>query len=191
MNEIIPIAQYFLICRELGEEPRWPGDLKAYHYTYPVSYSPSIADLTIFATTHDNCKDEAFNHVNGDVFVFKFLWEQLGKYFNVHVPSYSMVDEHKSQLDMGEWAMDKAPVWERIVAKYGGSADTFQIDAFKLMGWFLNASGDIRGPFVPSMNKARKAGWSRVDDSYSTWTRALQSYENAGFLPKHRQFHGN
>ncbi|KAJ6178270.1 nucleoside-diphosphate-sugar epimerase GsfE [Penicillium mononematosum] len=189
MNEVVPVAQYFLICRELGEEPRWPGNLSTYHHAQGMSYSPSIADLTIFVTSHDHCKDEAFNHVNGDVLVFKFLWKRIGEYFNVEVPSYSStLDERKSLIDMKEWAMDKAPVWERIIAKYGGNVDSFQIGAFELMNWFSNPTEKITTPYVATLNKARKAGWGRVDDSYDTWIRTLQSYENAGILPNHRQF---
>ncbi|KAI9037295.1 SDR family oxidoreductase [Aspergillus affinis] len=192
MNEAVPIAQYFLICRELGEEPKWPGSLNTYHSPQGMSYSPGIADLTIFATTRDHCKDEAFNHVNGDVLVSKFLWQRLGEHFNMHAPNYSSVlDEKKSQVDLGEWAKDKVPVWERIVAKYGGRVDSFRIDAFEMMNWFFNPNCDVITPYVGSINKARKAGWGRVDDSYDIWALTLQSYENAGVLPNHRQFHEN
>ncbi|KAJ6009000.1 nucleoside-diphosphate-sugar epimerase GsfE [Penicillium canescens] len=192
INEAVPIAQYFLICRELGEEPKWPGNLNTYHYSQDMSYSPGIADLTIFATTRDHCKDEAFNHVNGDASVGKFLWQRLGEYFNMHVPNYSSVlDERNSQVDFRVWAKDKAPVWERIVAKYGGRVDSFQIDAFELMNWFFNPTCDVTTPFAVSISKARKAGWGRIDDSYDIWSQTFQSYENARVLPNHRQFHEN
>ncbi|KAF7590620.1 hypothetical protein BBP40_002615 [Aspergillus hancockii] len=192
INGAVPIAQYFLICRELGEEPRWPGNLRNYHRAESQSYSPSIADLTIFATTHDNCKDEAFNHTNGDVIVFKFLWARLGEYFNMQVPSYSSLpDEEKSHIDLKEWAMDKAPVWERIVAKYGGSVGSFQVSAFELMNWFFNPGDNVTAPYMSTVSKARKVGWDRVDDSYDAWIRTLQSYENAGILPSHRHFQEN
>ncbi|KAJ5955138.1 nucleoside-diphosphate-sugar epimerase GsfE [Penicillium viridicatum] len=192
MNEAIPIAQYFLICRELGEEPKWPGNLNTYHHPQGISYSLGIADLTIFATTCEHCKDEAFNHVNGDALVSKFLWKRIGEHFNMHVPNYSHVlDGTKSQVDLGKWAKDKAPVWERVVAKYGGSMDAFRLDAFEMMNWFFNPTCDVTTPYVVSINKARKAGWGRIDDSYDIWAQTLQSYENAGVLPNHRQFHDN
>ncbi|KAJ5335032.1 hypothetical protein N7452_007435 [Penicillium brevicompactum] len=189
MNEVVPLAQYFLICRELGETPKWPGNLRNYHRVEDQSYAPSIADLTVWATTQEHCKDEAFNHTNGDVILFKFLWAHLAKYFNVEVPSYSnMPDKDEPELDLVEWARDKEEVWNRIVAKYGGREDCFQLDGFAMLNWGFNPSIDIKTPFMSTVAKARKFGWNRIDDSYEAYDRSFRSYENTGILPSSRQF---
>jgi hypothetical protein len=49
------------------------------------SYAPSIADLSVWAVTEEQAKNEAFNHQNGDVFVWKQLWGKLGRYFGIEV----------------------------------------------------------------------------------------------------------
>lgn len=189
MNEVVPLAQYFLICRELGETPKWPGNLRNYHRVEDQSYAPSIADLTVWATTQEHCKDEAFNHTNGDVILFKFLWAHLAKYFNMEIPSYSnMPDKDEPELDLVEWARDKEEVWNRIVAKYGGREDCFQLDGFAMLNWGFNPSIDMKTPFMSTVAKARKFGWNRIDDSYEAYDRSFRSYENTGILPSSRQF---
>ncbi|CAG8228947.1 unnamed protein product [Penicillium salamii] len=189
MNEVVPLAQYFLICRELGESPKWPGNLRNYHRVEDQSYAPSIADLIVWATTQDRCKDEAFNHTNGDVILFKFLWGHLAKYFGVEVPSYSgMPDKDEPELDLLEWVRGKEEVWKSIVEKYGGRADSFQTGGFAMLNWGFNPTIDIKTPFMSTVAKARKFGWTRLDDSYDAYYRSFQSYENAGILPCSRQF---
>ncbi|KAE8150956.1 hypothetical protein BDV25DRAFT_129136 [Aspergillus avenaceus] len=182
INEALPVAQYFLICRELGEPPRWPGNLNSYHRVENQSFAPSIADLTVWAATQDHCKDEAFNHVNGDVIVWKFLWHLLAKYFKTPMDHFEAPTEETQPMDMAEWARDKKPVWESIVAKFGGDAETFQLDAFELMNWYITPALKNE-PFMSTVTKARQFGWVRSDDTYQAWLQTMRAYENAGVLP--------
>ncbi|PKX89212.1 uncharacterized protein P174DRAFT_435330 [Aspergillus novofumigatus IBT 16806] len=94
-------------------------------------------------------------------------------------------------MEMKNLARDKAPVWERNVAKYGGNlgAFAFQVDAVESMNWFLNPSLNATTTFMCTVHKARKFGWNRVDDSYDARIGTLQCYENAGALPNHHQIH--
>jgi hypothetical protein len=176
------MAQYFLICRELGEAPRWPGNLDGYHRVENQSFAPGIADLTVWAATQDHCKDEAFNHVNGDVIVWKFLWHYLAEYFKVPMDKFEAPTEETQPMDLVEWAKDKKPVWESIVAKHGGDAEAFQLDAFELMNWYITPSLQ-QVPFMSTNTKAREFGWNRNDDTYQAWLSTMRSYENAGVLP--------
>ncbi|KAG2002754.1 hypothetical protein GB937_009519 [Aspergillus fischeri] len=182
INETLTIAQYFLICRELGETPKWPGDLSSFHRVENQSYAPSIADLTLWAATQDHCKNETFNHVNGDVIVWKYLWHLLAEYFKVPMDQFEPPNESTVPMDMSEWAKDKQPVWETIVAKYGGDPKAFQPDAFALMNWYITPT-EQKAPFIASISKARAFGWSRYDDTYRAWLNSFRSYENAGVLP--------
>lgn len=188
INEAIPIAQYFLICRELGTTPRWPGTLDSYHRVEDMSYAPSIADLTIWAATHDHCGNEAFNQVNGSVIVWRFLWNMFSQYFDVPFDQKAVAPtEETVPMDMAEWASDKGPVWERIVAQYGGKVESFRLDSFALMNWYITPSVQ-KMPFMSTVSKARKMGWSRIDNTYEAWINTLRSYENAGVLPAQRDF---
>ncbi|CAG8227724.1 unnamed protein product [Penicillium salamii] len=182
INGALPIAQYFLICRELGEAPRWPGTLESWHRVDNQSYAPGVADLTIWAATHDQFKDEAFNHVNGDVIVWKYLWHLLAEYFKAPMANFAAPTEETKPIDMAEWAKDKKSTWEKIVARSGGDAEAFQLEAFDLMNWFITPS--LQGsPFIARSGKSRDFGWQRSDDTYRSWLSTIRAYENVGVLP--------
>lgn len=85
MSEALTLALYFLICRETGEFPRFPGN--QFFYTCPDdnSYAPSLADLSVWATTTPAAANEAFNHVNGDTFVWRYFFPKIGSYFGLEV----------------------------------------------------------------------------------------------------------
>ncbi|KAH8426308.1 SDR family oxidoreductase [Aspergillus melleus] len=183
MNEALPIAQYFLICRELGQSPKWPGSFNGYHQVEGQCYAPSIADMHVWAATRDNCRDQAFNHGNGDAVVWRFLWSLFGDYFgNPMDPSEAPTENGPRQLSLAEWAQDKRPVWRTIVARCGGNVDSFQEHGFAMLDWLFSPSTP-GAAFMTSVQKARKFGWTRIDDSYEAWISTFRSYENADILP--------
>lgn len=184
INEALPMAQYFLICRYLDEPPFWPGTLAGYHRVENQSYAPSIADLTVWAATTPNCKNQAFNHTNGDVIVWKFLWHLLGSYFKAPMAEFVPPTKSSKPVDMAEWARDKKPVWDKIVEEYGGDKEAFQMDSFALMNWYITPNGEREEPFVlGTASKARGFGWTRYDDSYRAWLDTYWAYQCAGVLP--------
>lgn len=90
--------------------------------------------------------------------------------------------EATQPFDLAEWAQDKKPVWERIVAKYGGDPEAFQLDAFQLMNWYITPAPNMK-PFISTVVKARQFGWNHSDDTYQSWLNTMRAYENAGVLP--------
>lgn len=85
MSEVLTIVIYLLICKEIGEPAKFPGNEYFWNSIDDNSYAPSLADLTVFAASNDSCKNEAFNHVNGDVFVWKHIWQDFAAYFGLEV----------------------------------------------------------------------------------------------------------
>lgn len=81
---------------------------------------------------------------------------------------------------MIEWAKDKKPVWDRICEKYGGKKEAFDWGTWDFFDWAVGKSWMS----ICSVNKARKFGWDRFDDTYDTWIETYKSFENAGVLPK-------
>jgi hypothetical protein len=116
------------------------------------------------------------------VIVWKFLWHYLAEYFKVPMDKFEAPTEETQPMDLVEWAKDKKPVWESIVAKHGGDAEAFQLDAFELMNWYITPSLQ-QVPFMSTNTKAREFGWNRNDDTYQAWLSTMRSYENAGVLP--------
>lgn len=190
MNEALCIAQYFLICRYLGHAPKWPGNYNGWHQVEGQSYAPSLADLHVWAATNEETRGEAFNHGNGDAIAWRFLWTLFGRYFGIETKRGSVSpplppqgpDDPPAQLSLAEWARDKGTVWQEITDKYGGNADAFQGQNFLMLD-------NLFSPLVPgvtfltTIQKARRFGWKRIDDSEEAWVSTFRSYENAGVLP--------
>ncbi|KAL3474864.1 hypothetical protein BJX99DRAFT_271465 [Aspergillus californicus] len=188
MSEALTIAIYMLICRELNQPATFPGNEYFWNSIDDNSYAPSLADLTVWATTHDNCRDEAFNHVNGDVFVWKHLWQDIAAYFGLEAPTpkfekaTGQAKTLSNEIDMVEWAKDKREVWARVVQKYGGRLDAFDWGTWGFFNWATGKSWLT----ISSINKARRFGWTRNDDTLETWIETYRSFENAGVLPMNR-----
>lgn len=85
MTAALKLVQYLIICREIGETPKFPGNELFYNFVDDCSYAPSLADLSVFATTNDHTRDEAFNHTNGDAFSWRWFYPRLGKYLGIKV----------------------------------------------------------------------------------------------------------
>ncbi|KAJ6194059.1 nucleoside-diphosphate-sugar epimerase GsfE [Bipolaris maydis] len=173
MSEALTAALYFLICREMNDSAAFPGN-------------KFLADLTVFTMTHDNCQNEAFNHTNGDVFVWKYFWPKIGSYFGLDVPEPVFTratgesQALENEFSMTEWAKDKKPIWDSICDKYGGKKEAFDWGTWWFFDWVVGKSWMS----ISSVNKARKYGWTRYDDTYETWIETYRSFENAGILPK-------
>ncbi|KAF4222005.1 hypothetical protein CNMCM5878_007557 [Aspergillus fumigatiaffinis] len=158
----------------------------------------------VWVASHDHCKDEVFNHTNGDVFVWKYIWPDFAAYFGLEVrtllrltfvrrilttvsqvpePIFDKATGQASTLanaiDMVEWAKDKRVVWEQIVKKYGGKVYAFDWGTWGFFNWATGKSWLT----ISSMSKAREFGWSRYDRTLDTWTETYRSFENAGVLP--------
>ncbi|KAL2786973.1 hypothetical protein BJX66DRAFT_328211 [Aspergillus keveii] len=193
MSEVLTIVIYMLICHELKEPAHFPGNEYFWNSIDDNSYAPSLADLSIWAATSPNTKDEAFNHVNGDVFVWKYIWQDLAAYFGLEVPepefkkAAGQATTLANEIDMVEWAKNKRPVWERIVAKYGGEVEAFDWATWGFFNWATGKSWLT----ISSINKARKFGWHRSDNTFDTWIETYRSFENTGVIPSRRALLGN
>lgn len=85
MSAALTLAMYFLCCQEMGEVPIFPGNNLIYNSVDDCSFAPSLAHMNVWSATEDIAKNEAFNHTNGDVFVWKYFWRRMGSYFGVEV----------------------------------------------------------------------------------------------------------
>ncbi|KAK2600408.1 hypothetical protein N8I77_009944 [Diaporthe amygdali] len=163
------------------------GNKFFYNAVDDASYAPSIADMSVWASTHEHTKNEAFNHNNGDYIVWSYFWARLSEHFGMKIPDIpdsawkasGNGQKMESQIKMTEWAKDKKNVWERVVAKHGGNPKAFDWATWDILDWGLG-EGWLA---ITTVSKARKFGWMRFDDTYDTWIETFRSFENAGVLP--------
>lgn len=85
MSEALTMALYMLVSREIGVTPRFPGNKFFYNCIDDNSYAASLADMSIWASSSENTKNEAFNHANGDTFVWRYFFPKIGEYFGLQV----------------------------------------------------------------------------------------------------------
>ena len=81
---------------------------------------------------------------------------------------------------MADWAKDKQDVWAQVCEKYGGSKEAFDCGTWGFFDWSIGKAW----PTVSSINKARKFGWTRHDDTFETWVETFRTFANAGILPR-------
>lgn len=94
MSSALTMAIYILCCRELGETPAFPGNEYFWNSVDDSSYAPSIADMSIWASTNDNTKNESFVHTHGDMIVWKHFWPKLANYYDVGVRTVLLANSH-------------------------------------------------------------------------------------------------
>lgn len=87
MSQAITAAIYFLVCRELGEEPKFPGNEFIFNSLDDSSSATSLADLTVYMSTKEEAKNEDFIHTNGDVYMWRYFWPFLAAHFDVKASS--------------------------------------------------------------------------------------------------------
>lgn len=89
MSGALSIAMYMITCKEEGVVPWFPGNRFFYNSCDDCSYAPGIADLSIWSATQEHTKNEAFNSVTGDHYVWRYFWPRLGQYFGIDVSAAS------------------------------------------------------------------------------------------------------
>lgn len=188
MNEALTIALYFLINKELGTEAKMPTNKPFFNGVDDVSDARLIADLSIYASTHKNCENQAFNVTNGDVFSWRYLWPRLAEYFGANASSdqefsRNIFREGDTHLDirLDEWAEDKRQVWDRICDKHGspGCKATFESGTWAFQDWVFRRTW----PTPLSISKARKFGWTGHLDSYDSFIDAFNKFRELGQIP--------
>ncbi|KAH7139919.1 hypothetical protein B0J13DRAFT_639028 [Dactylonectria estremocensis] len=188
MNEALTIALYFLVCKELGTEAPMPTNQIYFEGYDDVSDARLIADLTVWASTHEHAGNEAFNVTNGDYFSWKYLWPRLAHYLGVQASSDQVFKLPRptlgtTQLDHSfvDWAKGKDEVWNHICDRAGSSTAkaTWKAATWGFQDWVFQ-----RGWCATlSINKAREFGWTGHLDSFTSFTNAFESFVQMGQIP--------
>jgi len=114
MNMAVTLAVYASICKHTGRPFVFPGSPEQYHAVTDVTDARMLAKQLYWAATTPEAANVPFNVVNGDLFRWTWLWQQIADYFGLAVGDYP---GHPTPL---EKQMVEAPaIWAEIVAKHG------------------------------------------------------------------------
>jgi nucleoside-diphosphate-sugar epimerase len=159
MNMGVTLAAYASLCKESGRPFLFPGSAAQWNGLTDMTDARLLARHLSWAATTPAARDNAFNVVNGDVFRWSWMWEQIASWFELKAAPFPGTPLEKQLADA-------APLWARISEKY----HLVEADLNVLTSpWHTDA--DLGRPIevMTDMGKSRKMGfldYQPTDDSF-------------------------
>jgi len=173
MNLTMVLAVYASICRELGLAFSHPGKPANWQTLYQVTDSGLLARAIEWMSTSPQCANQAYNVTNGDLFRWEYVWPKLAGFFGLEPAP-------PRHFSLQEFMQDKAPVWERIVAKHGLEPNRFEdVAAWKFGDFVFSAQWDV----ISDCGKARRAGFCETVDSEEMFLRLFAELRANRIIP--------
>jgi nucleoside-diphosphate-sugar epimerase len=167
------IAVYAAIRRELGLAFDFPGSPAAYDKLTQLTDLRLLARAIHWMASEPRCANESFNVVNADTPRWCELWPRFAAWFGVEPGS-----PHKMSLP--QYMADKAPVWDRIVAKHGlRPTRLHELVVWSYGDYHLRPEWHV----VSSMAKARSLGFDETLDSGDVLIRQFAHYRGQKIIP--------
>jgi nucleoside-diphosphate-sugar epimerase len=161
MNMGTTLAVYASICKETGRPFRFPGSVTQWESLTDMTDAHLLARHLLWASTTPSAANQAFNVVNGDIFRWKWMWEQLASWFKITPEPFDGTVRPLTQ----QMAED-APLWREIAARHTLAEPDFDR---LVSAWHTDA--DLGRPIevVTDMSKSRKLGFTAyqpTDDAF-------------------------
>ena len=175
MNMASTLAAYAAICKETGRPFVFPGSPGQFEGVVDITDGRVIAKHMLWASTTPAAANKGLNIVNGEVFRWNWMWPKLTNYFGLPQAVYP---GHAQPLAVQ--MADAAPIWERIVAKYG-LVDT-PIDQFA--SWWhsdLDLGRELEA--FAAMTTSRNLGFLACGDSYDSFVTAFNRLRQERYIP--------
>lgn len=173
MNLAMVIAVYASICKELGMAFSHPGTAANWRILYQAVDSGLLARAIEWMSTSPACANQAYNITNGDLFRWEQLWPQLAAFFGLEAGP-------QKHFSLQAFMADKAPLWDRMVARHGLKPYRFEeIAAWKFGDYVFSADWDI----ISDCGKARRAGFCETADSEQMFLRLFAEFRERRIIP--------
>jgi nucleoside-diphosphate-sugar epimerase len=172
-NIVSVIAAYALIFREMGLPLCFPGTPANYRALYQCTSADQLVAAIRWMAVEPSCANQAFNILNGDYIRWENLWPTFANYFGMEVGPVRTIR-------LADVMVDKAPVWNAIVARHGLRPTPYE----RLANW---SYGDF--VFTPAwdimsdMTKARMGGFDRAVRTEDEFIRYFELFRASQVLP--------
>lgn len=176
MNMVLTLSVYATICKELGQKFIYPGSVEQWNFITDVTDAELLGEQLVWASTHPEGENEAFNIANGDVFRWRWLWPQIAEHFGVEWEGPT-----GTPRTLVESMTDVAPeVWKRIAEREGLA----ESDVSKLASWW-HSDSDLGREIecVTDMTKSREAGFLNFRSTRTSFFDTVARYREAKLLP--------
>lgn len=173
MNQLLALAVYAVISKELGLPLRFPGKPGAFSAVYQFTDASLLARAMEWCANEPNCQNQAFNITNGDVDRWSNIWPAIAECFD-------MAAGPVQTISLATFMADKQPVWDRIVEKHGlvpHSLDHLVNWAFA--DWVYAAEFDQ----ISSLDKIRQKGWHESLRAETMFSDLMQKLRNERLIP--------
>ncbi|MEI6950755.1 SDR family oxidoreductase [Paraflavisolibacter sp. H34] len=175
MNMGTTLAVYASICKETGRPFRFPGSEAQWNGLSDVTDARVLSAQMIWAATSEHAHNEAFNVANGDVFRWKWLWQQVADWFGVEAAGFDGTI-HPLEAEM----QGDGPLWQEIGAKYQLKEPRLNRLASP---WHTDL--DLGRPLevMTDMNKSRKLGFLVYQDTRASFFDLFESLRADRLIP--------
>ena len=173
MNLLTVIAVYAAISKELRVPLRFPGTEAAYRALYQVSSADILAQATDWAGTERTAANEIFNITNGDYFRWQHMFPKIAAMFDMPIAD-------PVPTPLVTYMTDKAPLWERMVERYGLQRIPYEAVASWGFGDFIFNSGFDN---ISSTIKARRAGFHACIDTEDMFREQFEQLRQLRIIP--------
>lgn len=173
MNLLTVIAVYASISKELGLPLRFPGTEAAYRALYQVSSADILAEAADWAGMAPTARNDIFNLTNGDYFRWQHMWPKIARMYGMDVTD-------PVPMPLATYMADKAPLWDRMVEKYGLRPIPYGHIASWPFGDMIFGSGFDN---ISSTVKARRAGFHACIDTEHMFAEQFQRMADNRVIP--------
>jgi len=175
MNMVLTLSVYATICKELGKPFIFPGSVEQWNGVIDVTDADLLGEQLIWACTHKEAENEAFNIANGDTFRWRWLWPQIAEYFGVEWEAPKPEANPLEQQMVG--AED---IWKSIAEREG----LVEADVTKLASWW-HSDSDLGRQMecFTDMVKSREAGFLNFRNTVKSFFDKVERYKAAKILP--------
>jgi len=184
MNPVAALGAYALIQRELGEPLRHPGHP---NMLTECTDARLVAAAIEWSWREPRANREALNIANGDVLVWRTLFERLANFFGMPLAGPGPSDSARAPLRLASEMPKHAALWRRIAQRE--SLRVAELDALIGLSWqYADATWAAPAPFpIPplvSTIKARQLGFGDCIDSEECVVQHLEAMRALGYLPR-------
>lgn len=175
MNMVLTLSAYATICRETGQPFTFPGSTEQWNGVVDVTDADLLGEQLIWASTHPEGENEAFNIANGDTFRWRWLWPQIAEYFGVEWSGPGA-----KPLLLEEQMVDSETLWQGIAAREG----LIESDISKLASWW-HSDSDLGRQIecFTDMTKSREAGFHNFRNTPKSFFNKVERYRAAKIIP--------
>lgn len=175
MNMGTTLAVYASICKEHNQKLTWPGSQAQWEGITDMTDSEVLADQMIWASTNKAAKNEAYNVTNGDVFRWKWMWEEIADFFQVESEGYTGEIKPLEKQMQGD---DER--WSAIASKYNLKEEKLSQLA---SAWHTDLDLSRPMEIMTDMSKSRKLGFKTYKPTLDSFTELFEELRAEHLIP--------